>query len=150
MNNLLSISSCCGWYRWVDPDCLGKCAGFGHPLNEAFRVFGPGGLKRTLTLFQQVLCPPVVDIIRGEHCDPAMPMPGVVPGEERPAEGNGGGDVVEAPREAGMVLQSFELRLGEGVVIADLWAAQRAGHPEVGEQLRGALAGHRRAAVGAN
>ena len=80
---------------------------FGRPLNEAFRVFGPGGLKRTLTLFQHALCPPVVDIVRGEHGDPAMPMLGVVSGEERPAEGDGGGDVVEAPREAGMVLQGF-------------------------------------------
>ena len=50
------------------------------------------------------------------------------------------------PGETGMVLQGLELRLGEGVVVADLGAAERAGHPEVGEQLRGALAGHRRAA----
>ena len=44
------------------------------------------------------------------------------------------------PGEAGVVLQGLELRLGEGVVVADLGAAERAGHPEVGEQLRGALA----------
>ena len=46
-----------------------------------------------------------------------------------------------------MILQGLELRLGEGVVVADLGAAQRAGDPEVGEELGGALAGHRRAAV---
>ena len=43
-------------------------------------------------------------------------MLGVVPGEERSAEGDGGGDVVEAAREVGMVLQGLELRLGERVV----------------------------------
>ena len=52
-----------------------------------------------------------------------------------------------ADREAGVILQGLELRLGEGVVVADLGAAQRAGDPEVGEELGGALAGHRRAAV---
>ena len=53
----------------------------------------------------------------------------------------------EAAREAGVILQGLELRLGERVVIADLGAAQRAGDPEVGEELGGTLAGHRRAAV---
>ena len=47
-----------------------------------------------------------------------------------------------------MVLQGFELSLGEGVVVAELWAAQRACDPEVGKQLRGAFAGHGCAAVG--
>ena len=36
-----------------------------------------------------------------------------------------------------------ELRLGERVVVGHLGAAQRAGHAEIGEQLRGALARHR-------
>ena len=89
----------------------------------------------------------MMDIIWGEHRDPGMAVLGVVPGEERPAEGDGGGDVFEAPREAGVILQGLELRFGERVVIADLGAAQRAGDPEVGEELGGALAGHRRAAV---
>ena len=56
-------------------------------------------------------------------------------------------NVFEAPREAGVILQGLELRFGERVVIADLGAAQRAGDPEVGEELGGTLAGHRRAAV---
>ena len=89
----------------------------------------------------------MMDIIGGEHRDPGMAVLGVVPGEERPAEGDGGGNVFEAAREAGVILQGLELRLGERVVVADLGAAQRAGDPEVGEELGGALAGHRRAAV---
>ena len=90
----------------------------------------------------------MMNVVRGEHRDAAMAMLGVVPGEERSAEGDGGGDVVEAPREAGMVLQGLELRLRERVVIGHLGAAQRAPDPEVGEQLCGALARHRRAAIG--
>ena len=63
-------------------------------------------------------------VVRGEHRDPAMAMFGVVPREERSAEGDRGGDVVEAAREAGVVLQGLELGLGEGVVVGHLRAAQ--------------------------
>ena len=66
----------------------------------------------------------MMDVVRGEHRDPAMAMLGVVPGEERSAEGDRGGDVVEAPGEAGVVLQGLELRLGERVVVGHLGAAQ--------------------------
>ena len=94
------------------------------PSNEAFRVAGPGGLKGSLTLFQHAVGSMMMDIIWGEHGDPCVAMLGVVPGEERSAEGDGGGEVVEAPREAGVVLQGLELRLGERVVTGDLGAAQ--------------------------
>ena len=45
------------------------------------------------------------DGIGGEHRDPGMAVLGVVPGEERPAEGDGSGDIVEAAGEAGVVFQ---------------------------------------------
>ena len=62
-----------------------------------------------------------------EDRKPARPFPwmlGVVPREEHSAEGDRGGDIVEATREAGMVLQGLELRLGERVVIGHLGEAQ--------------------------
>ena len=118
------------------------------PSNEAFGMTDPGGLKGPPALVQHALGSMVVDIVQSEHCDPAMAMLGVVPREERSAEGDCGGDVVKAPREAGVVLQGLELRLGERVVIGHLGAVQRAGDPEVGEQLCGALARHRRPTVG--
>ena len=59
------------------------------------------------------MSPTVMDIIGGEHRDSSMSMLGVVPGEEGPAEGGRGGDVIEALGEAGVVLQSLELRLGK-------------------------------------
>ena len=61
-----------------------------------------------------------MDIVRGEHGNAAMSMLGVVPREERSTEGDGGGDVVEAPREAWVILQGLELRLGERLS-SDTW-----------------------------
>ena len=77
------------------------------PSNEAFRVLGPGGMKGPLTLFQHAVGSMMMDIIWGEHRDPCVAMLGsacfasslgVVPRKERSAEGDGGGEVVEAPR----------------------------------------------------
>ena len=93
------------------------------PSNEAFGMTGPGGLKGPPALLQHALGSIVMDVVRGEHRDPAMAMFGVVPREERSAEGDRGGDVVEAAREAGVVLQGLELGLGEGVVVGHLRAA---------------------------
>ena len=108
----------------------------------------PGGAQGLFPLLQHGVCSAVMDVIGGEHGDSAMAVLGVVPREERPAEGDSGVDIVELPGEAGVVLQGLELGLGEGVVIADVGAAQRASHPEVGEELGGAFAGHGRPAVG--
>ena len=85
---------------------------------------GPGGLKSPPALVQHTPGSMMMDTDRGEHRDPAMAMLGVVPGEERSAEGDRGGDVVEAAGEAGMVLQGLELRLGERVVVGHPGAAQ--------------------------
>ncbi len=77
-----------------------------------------------------------------------MAILAVVPREEGSAEGDGGVDILKARGEAGMVFQGLELRLGEGVVVADPGAAERAGDVETGKELCGALAGHGCAAVG--
>ena len=68
-------------------------------MDEAFGVKGPGGLQGTSALSQHIRCSVMMDIIGGEHRDPGMAVLGVVPGEERPAEGDGGGNVFEAARE---------------------------------------------------
>ena len=127
----------------VDPDRFGNRQGFRDAANEAFRVMIPGVAQGLFTLLQHGVCTAVMDVIGGEHGDSTMAVLGVVPREERPAQGDGGVDTpATSPGEAGVVLQGLELGLGEGVVIADLGAAQRASDPEVGEQLRGAFAGH--------
>ena len=99
-------------------------------MNEAFRMMTPGGAPGLFTLLQHGVGTAVMGVIGGEHGDSAMAVLGVVPREERPAESDGGVDIVESPGEAGAVLQCLELGLGEGVVIADLGATQRASHPE--------------------
>ena len=84
-----------------------------------------------------------MNIERGQHADAAVAMLGVVPREKRTAVVCGVIDAHEAPREAGLVFQSLELRLRERIVIADLRSAEGSCNAEVGEQLRGALARHR-------
>ena len=64
-------------------------------------MIAPGGLKSASALVQHALRPMMMDIVRGEHGHAAMAMLGVVPGEERSAEGDGGGDVVEAAGKPG-------------------------------------------------
>ena len=104
-------------YGWIDPDGFGQGLWFWDASNEAFGMTGPGGLKGPPALVQHPLGTMVMDIVRGEHGNAAMSMLGVVPREERATEGDGGGDVVEAPREAWVILQCLELRLGERIVI---------------------------------
>ncbi len=60
----------------------------------------PGGAQGLFTLLQHGVGTAVMDVIGGEHGDSAMAVLGVVPREERLAEGDGGVDIVESPREA--------------------------------------------------
>ena len=97
----------------------GSGSGFGVPCTKRSGCRVPGGLQCPSALSQHIRCPVMMDIVGGEHRDPGMAVLGVVPGEERPAEGDGSGDVFEAAGEAGVVFQGLELRFGEGVVVAD-------------------------------
>ena len=101
--------------------------GFRGSVNESFRVLRPCQAQGAFALLENARGAAVMDVIGGEHGDSAMTVLGVVPGEEGPAERGRSGDIGEATGEAGMVLQGFELCLGEGVVVADLGAAERAG-----------------------
>ncbi len=127
---------------------FGKRLAFGTPAHESFRMPVPGLAQRACALLKAVSGAPVMDILGGEHGDAGMAMLAVVPREEGAAEGDGGVDILKARGEARMVFQGLELCLGEGVVVADPGAAERAGDAEVGEELRGALAGHGCATVG--
>src|SRR3989441_6726955 len=60
---------------------------------------------------------PVVHHRRGQPADTAVAMLGVVPGEERMAEGAGGFHAGKARRKLRPGLEGLELRLGERVVI---------------------------------
>ena len=55
----------------------------------------PGGAQGLFTLLQHGVGAAVMHVIGGKHGDSAMAVLGVVPREERPAEGDGGVDIVE-------------------------------------------------------
>ena len=71
-------------------------------MDEAFGVKGPGGLQGTSALSQHIRYSVMMDIIGGEHRDPGMAVLGVVPGEERPAEGDGVNGGVKMYRRGGV------------------------------------------------
>ena len=60
----------------------------------------PGGAQGLFPLLQHGVGTAVMDVIGCEHGDSAMAVLGVVPREERPAEGDGGVDIVESLGEA--------------------------------------------------
>ena len=57
--------------------------------------------------------------------DPAMAMLGVVPGEERTAEGGRGGDVFEPSGETGVVLQGLDTCASEKGLSSLTWGRLR-------------------------
>ena len=94
-------------------------------MHESFGVKGPGGMQGTFTLSQHPRCSVVMDIIGGDHGDPAMAMLGVVPGEERTAEGGRGGDVFEPSGETGVVLQGLDTCASEKGLSSLTWGRLR-------------------------
>ena len=83
--------------RWVDPDLFGESLGLGGSADEASRVLRPCRAQRALALLEDALSPTVMDILEGEHRDSGMTVLGVVPGEERPAKLDRGGDIGKRP-----------------------------------------------------
>lgn len=83
-------------------------------MDESFRVLGPSPAQGAFAFLKNALSPTVMDVVGGDHRDPGMTMLGVVPGDGGPAESDRGGDIGEAPGEAGVVLQGLELGFGDG------------------------------------
>lgn len=117
------------------------------PMGEAFGVSGMGLEQDAVAPLEYRLGAPVEDIRGGEVGDGAVAMLVVVPGEELPAPEQRVVEPGEAPRVAGVVLHGLELALGEGVVVADVGAAEAVRDLEVAQQLGEGLGGHLGAAV---
>ena len=81
----------------------------------------------------------VVDLVRGHEADPGVMMILVVPVEELAAEGLGILDAAEPAGKARLVLQGFEVALGERVVVRGVRPVVRAGDAKIGEQEGGGL-----------
>jgi len=62
----------------------------------------------------------VVDLVRCHQADPGMVMLLIVPIEEPAAEAFGILDAAEVLREAWLILQGFEVALGERVVVGGM------------------------------
>src|SRR5665811_1361432 len=72
----------------------------------------------------------------------------VVPGEELLTVDASVFDTTKALGEVRTVLECLELRLGEGVIVADIRSAVGLGHLQVDQQLSNTLGAHAGAAVG--
>ena len=86
-----------------------------------------GGIHGDRTGFQDLHCPFVVDILRRHKGNAAVAVLGVVPAEERAAEGPGVLQGAEAQRKLRAILQGFELGLRERGEDVSLTLAQRVG-----------------------
>ena len=120
-----------GW--WVDPGGAGQWGWFWVFADEPF-----GGGCVGLGQGGRAGCPnggrvAVVDIGGGVHPNPGVAVLVVVPVVERDTEGSGLFQAGEAVGEIGPVLQGFELRFTEWVVVTDVRPGVGLGHPEIGQ-----------------
>ncbi len=87
-------------------------------------------------------------LVRGHQPDADVVMLLIVPVEEWAAEAAG---VLDAPKALGkpwLILQGFEVALGERVVVGGVRAVVRTGDAEIGQQQSRRLGLHRTAAIG--
>ena len=91
-----------------------------------------------------------VHIGRRMKANTRMAVLAVVPAEETLAEGAAVLDRAEASRELWSILECFEVRLGEGIVVRSVRAGMAFGNAQVSQQQRHGLGGHGGAAIGMN
>ena len=133
---------------WVDPSGDGQPGRLGAVALESARVSSVGGVQGAGPLLEQLCSLAMVDGGRGHEADAGMAMLFVVPLEEALAVSAGFFDTAEAVGEVRAVLQGFELRLREGVIVGDVGTAVGLGHIEVHQQFCHELGSHAGAAVG--
>src|SRR5687767_4195484 len=100
-------------------------------MSETGRVGGVGGLEGEGSLGADLACGAVVDRRWGVQSDACVAVDVVVVVEEHGAERAGVLDAAEPPGEGRAVLEGLEVRLAEGVVVADVRAAVASGDAEV-------------------
>src|SRR5581483_8045078 len=134
-----------GWF--VDPRVFGDAGGGGR-LPEPFGSVAVGGVEDDLACRGLGVGAAHVDVGGGQQGDAGVVMVVVVVIEEAVDEGSSLGDVGEAFREGGRVLEGLEVRFAVGVVVGLVGPAVGLQHAEIGEQLGDGLGGHGAAAVG--
>lgn len=77
----------------------------------------------------------VMDIFRSHHGDAGVTVFGIVPGEESSAERAGIFDGAEAFRISGPILECFESRFREWIVIGNVRPGMGLGYSQIGQEL---------------
>ena len=90
-------------------------------MNESLRVLRPCRSQGAFALLEDALGAAVMDVTGGEHGDTAMTVLGVVPGKERAAERDRGGDIGEATGEAVVILQGLDTCASEKGLSSLTW-----------------------------
>jgi hypothetical protein len=112
-----------GWR--VDPSGSGQLVRLRHTVFETVWRALEGDRQRGLALLAHFGCAAGVDALRRHHGDAGMPVLLVVPSGEDGAMLASVGERAKAHREAGLILQSFEMRLQVWVVVRDIRPAVR-------------------------
>jgi hypothetical protein len=135
-------------YRFVNPDGIGQGQRFWEIALKSLGVFFECGIKNSLSIFDDLLCPSIMDILRGEETYSGMVMFGVVPGEELLAERPGVFDASEPVGELRPVLHCLEMGFRVGIVIADMRPGKAFGDAQVSKQESDRFRGHTGAPIG--
>jgi len=113
----LFTRNCAAGVRGVDPDLFGEFGDPGRARHEALRTGGVGSGENLLPPPDHLRGAAEVDLLGREQADAAVPVFGVVPGEERAAERLRLLYVCEPAGEAGVILDRLELGLRVRVVV---------------------------------
>src|SRR5580658_1815409 len=126
----------------------GGPADAGRSVREALGVLRVGVVESDLAAGSDLFDAAVEYLGRSEERKSRMLVMVIIPGEELLTPSSRMGERSEPLRIVGLVLQRLELRLGEGVVVADVRTAEAAHDADGSEELCEALRPHRGAAIG--
>lgn len=135
-------------FEGVDVYFRGRQRGLGRAVREAARVLRVPGVEGGLAHAVHV-GDAAEEHLRGrEQREPGVLMVVVVPREEGVEPAACVEYARESARVVGLVLEGFEMRLAEGVVVGDVRSTETLACAQRGEKLRERVAFHRGTAVG--
>ncbi len=131
----------------VDADDRRGSARHGRAVREALGVLRVGAVERELSTRHDVVDATVEHVGRREERDAGVLVHVVEPRDELLAPGPAMHQRRERAGVVRLVLEGLELRLGKGVVVADVGSAEAANHTQRGQQLGEPVRPHRAAAI---
>src|SRR4030042_1834156 len=122
------------WYRFIDPGCLWQGHWFWHFPLKPLRMFYKSIIQNSLTLFDNLFSPSVMDIFGREESDSGMVMLSIVPAEKVPAKCPAVFGTPEPFWKLRPVFHGFELGLRIGIVIAYIRPGKTFSDPQISQQ----------------